>query len=75
MARREGQIDAGVPSLEGTEARLRPAIDQHEAEFAVESNGLRHGPYCDGHRLMWRIISLIESPRKAKKKQSWSLHE
>ena len=33
IARREGQIDKGMPSLEGTEARLRPAIDQREAEL------------------------------------------
>src|SRR5262249_12489149 len=49
IARREGQIDKGMPSLERTEARLRPAIDQREAEFAIERKGLGHGPYCEGH--------------------------
>src|SRR5713101_5339601 len=49
IVRREGQIDEGMPSLEGTEARLWPAIDQREAEFTIESNGLGHGPYCKGH--------------------------
>src|SRR5712691_8610073 len=49
IARREGQIDESMPSLDGTEARLWPAIDQREAEFAVESNGLGHGPYSKGH--------------------------
>src|SRR5262252_6101994 len=44
----EGQIDEGMPSLEGTETRLRPAIDQCEAEFTVECKGLGHGPYCEG---------------------------
>src|SRR5262249_74257 len=38
-----------MPSLEGTEARLRSAIDQREAEFTVESKGLGHGPYGEGH--------------------------
>src|SRR5215471_10300919 len=38
-----------MPSLEGTETRLRPAIDQCEAEVTVESKGLGHGPYCEGH--------------------------
>ena len=49
IARREGQIDKGMPSLERTEARLRSAIDQREAEFIVERKGLGHGPYCEGH--------------------------
>ena len=49
IARREVQIDEGIPSLEGTEAGLWPAIDQGEAEFTVESNGLWHGPYSEGH--------------------------
>src|SRR5215831_5361825 len=49
IVRREAQIDEGLPSLKGTEARLRPAIDQHEAELTIESNGLGHGPYSEGH--------------------------
>src|SRR5215510_10490438 len=49
IARREAQIDEGMPSLERTEARLRSAIDQREAEFSVERKGLGHGPYCKGH--------------------------
>src|SRR2546425_957331 len=49
MARREGEIDQSIPSLEGTEARLRPAIDQREAECSIEGNSLGHGPYGEGH--------------------------
>jgi hypothetical protein len=49
IARREAQIDEGSPSLEGTEARLWPAIDQREAELTIERKGLGHGPYSEGH--------------------------
>src|SRR2546430_325984 len=49
IVRRESQIDEGITSLEGTEARLWPAIDQREAEFTIESHGLGHGPYSKGH--------------------------
>jgi hypothetical protein len=49
IARREAQINEGSPRLEGTEARLWPAIDQREAELTIESNGLGHGPYSEGH--------------------------
>jgi hypothetical protein len=49
IARRESQIDQGMPSLERTEARLRSAIDQREAEFAIEHKGFGHGPYREGH--------------------------
>jgi hypothetical protein len=49
IARREGQIDEGIRSLEGTEAGLWPAIDQREAELTIESNSLGHGPYSEGH--------------------------
>src|SRR5262249_42147117 len=48
IARREGQIDESITSLEGTEARLRPTIDQREAEGPIERNGFRHGSYCEG---------------------------